>query len=69
MVDAGPAIHVQLKGIYHDNDHKTGFVELSTRQHKSSKSAVTKSWLLPIVIPCFGVAEPIVGAVVVGVQS
>ena len=42
----------------HDNDHKTGFVEVSTRQHKSSKSAVTKSWLLPIVIPCFGVADP-----------
>ena len=47
-----------VERIHHDNDHKTGFVELSTRQHKSSKSAVTKSWLLPIVIPCFGIAEP-----------
>ena len=47
-----------VQSISHDNDQKTGFVELSTRQHKSSKSAVTKSWLLPIVIPCFGVADP-----------
>ena len=47
-----------VERITHDNDHKTGFVELSTRVHKSSRSAVTKSWLLPIVIPCFGVADP-----------
>ena len=47
-----------VQSISHDNDQKTGFVELSTRQHKSSKSAVTKSWLLPIVMPCFGVADP-----------
>ena len=47
-----------VEHITHDNDHKTGFVELSTRVHKSSRSAVTKSWLLPIVIPCFGVADP-----------
>ena len=47
-----------VEHIAHDNDHKTGFVELSTRVHKSSRSAVTKSWLLPIVIPCFGVADP-----------
>ena len=47
-----------VESIVHDNDHKTGFVEIATRQHKSSRSAVTKSWLLPIVIPCFGVADP-----------
>ena len=47
-----------VQSIVHDNNHKTGFVGLATRQHKSSKSAVTKSWLLPIVIPCFGVADP-----------
>ena len=27
-----------VQSINHDNDHKTGFVELATRQHKSSKS-------------------------------
>ena len=47
-----------VQSITHDNNHVAGFVELATRLHKSSKSAVTKSWLLPIVIPCFGIAEP-----------
>ena len=46
-----------VESITHDNDHKTGFVEIATRQRKSSRPAVTKSWLLPIVIPCFGVAD------------
>ena len=47
-----------VESVTHDNDSKSGYVEVRTRQHKSSKAAIMKSLLLPIVIPCFGIAEP-----------
>ena len=41
--------------VMHDFDWKGGFVEVSTRLHKTAKSATQKSQLLPIVIPAIGV--------------
>ena len=41
--------------VMHDFDEKGGFVELSTRRHKTARSASQKSQLLPIVIPAIGV--------------
>jgi integrase len=41
--------------VMHDFDERGGFVEVSTRLHKTAKSASQKSQLLPIVIPAVGV--------------
>ena len=38
-----------------DFDERGGFIEVSTRLHKTAKSAAQKSQLLPIVIPALGV--------------
>ena len=38
-----------------DFDEKGGFIEISTRLHKTAKSASQKSQLLPIVIPAIGI--------------
>lgn len=38
-----------------DADNETGFCEIKTSRHKTSKTAVQKTMLLPIVIPVIGV--------------
>ena len=50
--------HSDLRKIYRiilDVDEHGGFVELQTRHHKSAKSALKKSILLPILAPARGV--------------
>lgn len=43
--------------ILHDMSGSAGFVELTTRFHKTSKTAQQKSMLLPIVVSCAGVDD------------
>ena len=53
---ASDTFHVE--SINHDTDTDSGYVDLTTRCHKGSKAAVTKTMLLPILIPVFGICTP-----------
>ena len=44
-----------LDNIKHDHDSHEGFVELFTAVHKTGRSAVKKSILLPILVPAIGI--------------
>ena len=47
-----------IESITHDTAPDSGYVEVTTRCHKGSKAAVTKTLLLPILIPVYGVSTP-----------
>ena len=47
-----------VESIKHDTDTDSGYIDLTTRCHKGSKAAITKTMLLPILIPVFGVCTP-----------
>eukprot|EP00435_Cladocopium_sp_Y103_P062159 s1782_g23.t1 len=46
-----------LEMVTHDHDSSFGFIELFTATHKTGRSAVRKTTLLPILIPAFGVTN------------
>ena len=43
--------------ILHDVSGGTGFIEVTTRHHKSARTVQQKSMLLPIVVSCAGVSQ------------
>ena len=50
---------LHIEEIKHDEAGLGGYLEVTTRCHKGAKSAIKKSWLLPILMPRSGVcSEP-----------
>lgn len=45
----------QVSKVSHDHDQSGGYMEISTRFHKTGRSAIKKTMLLPVIVPAVGV--------------